>query len=117
MTKFKSGLEKKFSTDHNLEYEPTKFKYTLEHSYTPDWKLGENHYIETKGRWISSDRTKLLAVLQSNPELTIVMVFSNPNTKLSKKSKTSYSDWCNKHKIKWFKVGTEELKEYIDLHL
>lgn len=44
-----------------------------------------------------ADRQKHLLVQEQYPELDIRFIFSNPNAKIRKGSKTSYADWCNKH--------------------
>lgn len=53
----------------------------------------------------------MLAVLASNPDLNLVMVFSDPNKKIYKGSKTSYADWCDKNGLKW--VGVKEFEQQI----
>lgn len=69
--------------------------------YTPDFVLKNGDLIiETKGRFTSSDRTKMLAVMEDHPDLDIRMVFMRDN-KLSKSSDTKYSEWCEKHGIKY----------------
>jgi len=111
----KNSFEQKFKDTYNLEYEPDRLDYTIVHKYTPDWKLTENTYFETKGRWISSDRSKIRAVLKQNPSVQIVMIFQNPKLKLSKSSKTTYSDFCDKHAIPWFDYkDTRGIKDFIN---
>ncbi|MDC8773562.1 PDDEXK family nuclease [Roseateles albus] len=112
-TKFKSTLEEKFHQSFALPYEQSRFAYKVVHHYTPDWCLAPNHFIETKGRWESADRSKLKAVIAQNPHIKIVMVFQNSKTKLNKKSSTTYADWCDKHQITYFQFGTPELTQYI----
>jgi hypothetical protein len=103
--KFKSKFEMRFA--HNLEekgikyeYEPDAFPFTQVHNYTPDFKLG-SIYIETKGKFTGRDRTKHLLIKQTYPELDVRFVFQRASNKLSRVSKTSYSDWCDKHGFKW----------------
>jgi hypothetical protein len=104
---FKSKFEKTFSELYpQLEYEKDKIKYTVEHTYNPDWKIKENTYIETKGLWRSSDRAKMLHVKEQNPLITVYMVFQNPNNKLSRVSKTTYGMFCDKHGIQWATIDT-----------
>jgi len=81
-----------------IEYVPVKPK-----RYTPDFILTGNSkiYIEVKGRFLSADRSKHLAIKQQYPELDIRFFFMNPKVKLSKVSKTTYGDWCDKHGILW----------------
>lgn len=104
--RFRSGLERqvadllnKFNVD--FEYESLKVPYTIPHNYNPDFILANGICLETKGYWEAEDRRKILAVIQQNPELNLKMVFQDPNKKISKKSKTSYSAWCDKHGIQW----------------
>lgn len=105
--KYKSKFEAEFAKRYpQLEYEKDKIKYLVEHTYNPDWKIKENTYIETKGRWTSTDRAKHLHVREQHPELTIYMVFMNPNNKLSRVSKTSYWEFCEKHNIPWATIDT-----------
>lgn len=81
------------------EYETKKIPYTTppaSHTYTPDFLLPNGIIVETKGYFDSSDRTKHILVKAQHPELDIRFVFSNPNTKLSKTSQTTYAMWCEK---------------------
>jgi hypothetical protein len=112
-TKYKSNLEAKFNESFNLPYETATMSYWQAHTYTPDWTLGSNHYIETKGRWIPSDRAKLKRVMQQHSLVKIVMVFQNPDTPLNKGSKRTYGSWCEKNGITFFKAGSEPLAAYI----
>lgn len=74
---------------------------TTQRDYLTDFYLPELAlYIEAKGRFTSSDRTKMKTVKEQHPDLDIRMVFMRDN-KLNKRSKTKYSDWCEKHGIKY----------------
>ena len=118
MTKFKSKLEEKFSKQFRLPYETNRLKYKLEHTYTPDFKVADNVFIETKGRFTSSDRSKIKHVIQQHTEITLALVFQQPTTLISKKSKTSYAVWCDKHNIQWFNVSdTQGIENFIRRHL
>lgn len=64
--------------------------------YTPDFILSNGIIIEAKGRFTAADRRKMLAVKAAHPDERIVMLFMRDN-KISKNSKTHYSDWCMKH--------------------
>ncbi len=82
------------------EYESTYLPYTLAHRYLPDFIDPEaKRIVEVKGRFTSADRAKMKAIRQQYPDYTIEMRFQNPDTKIAKNSKTSYSDWCIKHGI------------------
>ena len=65
--------------------------------YTPDFRLENGIIIESKGRFLTEDRQKHLLIQKQHPEHDIRFVFSNSKTKISKRSKTTYGDWCEKH--------------------
>jgi hypothetical protein len=87
-------------------YEELKLKYVVpetKRTYTPDWRINTDTSIvyESKGRFSSSDRKKMLLVRECNPNIIIRMIFQNPDVRISKASKTSYADWCDKNNIEW----------------
>jgi len=102
---YRSGLEDKISDtlkslNVDFTYEQDKIPYLVpasKHKYTPDFKLPNGTFIETKGRWTAQDRKKHLLLKEQHPEIIIRFIFSNPNEKISKRSKTSYADICTKH--------------------
>lgn len=106
---FRSGLEVQISKQLEAvgveySYEELVVKYTQPakpRSYKPDFVLSNGIIIEGKGRFEPKDREKHLLVREQNPGLDIRFVFSNSNDKISKGSKTSYADWCNKHGFKF----------------
>ena len=104
--KFRSKLEEKVADlleglGVSYEYESEKLSYTIEHNYTPDFVLPNYTYLETKGYWDAADRRKILAVKKANPEIDLRMIFQSPYNTISKKSKTTYAMWCEKHAIPW----------------
>lgn len=101
---FKSKFEEEVAIFYNIKdkYEQTKLKYTLENNYNPDFSLSDTIYLETKGFFKPSDRRKMLEVVKQHPDKKFIMLFQNSNITLSKKSKTTYADWCNKNNIEWF---------------
>ena len=105
-SKFRSKLEEKVAIllqelGITYEYESTKVPYIIQHHYTPDFVLPNYTYLETKGYWDAADRRKILAVKKANPEIDLRMVFQAPYNTISKKSKTTYAMWCEKHAIPW----------------
>jgi hypothetical protein len=104
---YRSGLELDVATfltegGHDFVYEPQdqKARYLVPavyKLYLPDFVLPNGIIIETKGQFTSADRKKHLLIKASCPELDIRFVFNNPNTKIGKKSSTSYGMWCEKH--------------------
>ena len=85
----------------SFQYESEKLSYTIEHNYTPDFVLPNYVYLEAKGYWDAADRRKVLAVKRDNPDIDLRMVFQSPYNTISKKSKTTYAKWCEKHDIPW----------------
>lgn len=102
---FRSGLEQKIAEsldkagvsytyeDQVIEYlKPAKIA-----KYTPDFVLENGIIIEVKGRFLTADRQKHLLVRKQRPDLDIRFVFSRSKERISKKSKTTYAMWCEKH--------------------
>ena len=103
---FRSKLEEKVADllsnlGVSYESESTKASYVIQHNYTPDFILPSGIWLETKGYWDSKDRKKVLAVIKQNPDIDLRMVFQAPYNTISKKSKTTYAQWCEKHGIKY----------------
>lgn len=63
--------------------------------YTFDFLLPNGIIIETKGRFVSADRKKHKIIKDQFPDLDLRIVFSNPNSKIGKRSKTTYAMWCD----------------------
>lgn len=90
-----------------FEYETLRIPYETPAIYLPDFILRQQAIIiETKGAFDSSDRTKMLRVKAAHTALDIRFLFSNPNTRLGKQSKTTYGAWCAKHGFPFAKGGT-----------
>ena len=105
---YRSGLEQdtaKFLKKKGVKftYEEFKIKWVdpKTKTYTPDFVLENGIIIETKGRFISPDRAKHLAVRDQYPDLDIRFVFTNSKTKLYKGSKTTYGMWCDRYGFKY----------------
>lgn len=102
---FRSGLEQQLDETLKIvgidgEYEQHKIPYTIpesQHIYTPDFKLPNGVYVETKGRFMADDQKKHKLIKEQHPELDIRFIFQNSKTKIRKGSKTTYADWCIKH--------------------
>jgi hypothetical protein len=111
---FRSGLEERFAAELtasgvDFDFEKLKVGYTKPErtaKYTPDFVVKTRPdgtprptplIIETKGRFMTADRHKHLLIQRQHPELDIRFVFSNPNQKIAKNSKTTYAAWCEKH--------------------
>ena len=101
---YRSGLEETISLQLTslsvpVLYETEKIKYEVNEvrTYTPDFKLPNGIIIESKGRFVAADRKKHLLIQKQHIFLDIRFVFSNSKAKLTKGSKTTYGDWCDKH--------------------
>lgn len=68
--------------------------------YLPDFVLSNGVIVEAKGRLTVFDRAKHLAIKAQFPDLDIRFVFQFDN-KLTRGSKTRYSDWCEKKGFKF----------------
>ena len=104
---YRSKAEKEFANvladaKINFAYEPNRIPYVASKTYLPDFYLVDyGFYIEFKGYFKSSDRTKHMLIKEQNPLIDIRFVFMNANMKLNKTSKTSYGFWCDQHGFKW----------------
>lgn len=105
---YRSGLEESIASQLEKAqmpyyYETTKIEYDVRETrrYTPDFILPNGIIIETKGRFVAADRKKHLLIKAQHPFLDIRFVFSNSRQKISKSSKTTYGDWCDKFGFKY----------------
>ena len=106
---FRSGLEESVAAQLEaagvpFEFEELVITYTRparQSRYTPDFILGNGIIVETKGRFLTADRQKHLLVKEQHPEADIRFVFSNSRTTISKRSRTTYGMWCEKHGFKY----------------
>lgn len=94
-------------------YETDKIKFTQpakDRTYTPDWKIRDGVYIETKGKLTREDRAKHLWVKEQHPEITVYFLFQNAFNKLDKRSKTTYAAWAEANGFEWSdeKLGIPE---------
>ena len=117
---YRSGLEERTakylrSLKVKFTYEKMKIKWQdlRYRTYTPDFVLDNGIIIETKGRFIPSDRSKHLRIREQHPDLDIRFIFSNPNARLYKGSKSTYASWCEKYGFKYAKekIPVEWIKE------
>lgn len=122
--KFAGGLEenllKQLDKDGvEFEYEPGIIRFEVPAKkawYKPDLLLKNGIIVEGKGEFTSKDRKKHLAIKAAYPDLDIRFVFSNPNAKIGKKSKTTYAMWCEYNGYKYAKkiVPAEWEREPLD---
>ena len=117
---FRSGLEEKIAqqlTEAGIDpkFETIKLPYKVNKNctYTPDFPVGKRIIIETKGRFQTADRMKMLLVKEQHPEYEFRFIFTNPNAKISKVSNTTYGRWCEKNGFKYADklIPTEWIEE------
>ena len=100
------GVQFKYENIRLLYAVPTKIR-----TYTPDLELDNGIIVEIKGRWTAQDRRKMGYVIEQNPDEDIRMLFAVDN-KISRNSKTRYSDWCKKRNIK-YAIGKKVPMEWL----
>ena len=105
MTKYRSGFEERVVASLEKEnipflYECESFEYTLTSRYKPDIFLKNGVILELKGFWKPTDRRKHAAMKAQHPDIDIRLVFQRNNT-ITRTSKTTYGDFCDKHSIPW----------------
>ena len=105
---YRSGLEKTISlflsdNKYTFDYETIKIEWEdlCYRTYTPDFILHNGIIVETKGRFVVSDRRKHFAIQKQHPKLDIRFVFTNSKAKLQKGAKSTYGQWCEKYKFKY----------------
>jgi len=120
--KYRSGLEERVGKQLDdlgiaYSYETLKIKFTRptqDSTYTPDFILPNGIIVETKGQFQTADRKKHRIIReQFGSKYDIRFVFSNPNQKIGKKSRTSYAMWCERYGFRWAKheIPTTWIKE------
>lgn len=68
--------------------------------YTPDFYFKNGTYVEAKGKFTSTNRTRLVAFRASRPDVILRLLFQADNW-LTSKHKQRYSDWATKNGIDW----------------
>jgi len=117
---FRSEFEKDVATQlqpFGFSYEPFQVPYEIPRKYTPDFvyedNRGRGYLIECKGYFRAGDTQKYKAVSKSLPwTQELIFVLMKPNQKVSKSTKLTMAEWCDKHDILWYTIDT--LKELVD---
>jgi hypothetical protein len=116
-SEYRSKLEQKVAAMlPEVLYETDKLTYIVpasKHKYLTDFKLGENSYIEVKGRLTAADRKKYLLVKEQHPEVQLRFFFDKSNNKLYKGSPTTYADWAEKFGFEWTDLKLGLPKEWL----
>lgn len=101
--------------DIKFEFETYKLRYVVPSkmgTYNTDFVLPNGIIIETKGRFTTADRQKHKLIKAQFPDLDIRIVFGRPNTKIGKKSQTTYAMWCDRLGIPYAKATVPQ--EWLD---
>ena len=116
---FRSGFEYDVSKQlqpYGFSYEPWQVDYKIERKYTPDFvyeRGGRTYLIECKGYFRSGDTQKYRSIAKCIPEThELIFVLMKPNQKVSKNTKNTMAQWCDKNSILWYNIDT--LKELVD---
>jgi hypothetical protein len=80
--------------------QPHTIAYQINHTYNPDFTIGNGVILETQGWLTEQDRIKMLAVKEQNPDLDIRYVFQAPNNKIPETGQT-YAEWASSNGIQW----------------
>ncbi len=115
LDKFKSGLERRISTQIESAgladgYEKLVIKYerpSRVSKYTPDFQIGHKPiFIEAKG-WFRkpADRQKMIYARDQNPALDIRIVFQKASLPIYKGSPTSHGKWATDNGFMWADNG------------
>lgn len=118
---FDSGIEMEVQQylsarlGENVVYHPIRIQFIqpakVRH-YQPDFVLRHNDVvIETKGRFTLPDRQKHLMLKKEYPDLDLRLLFDRPFNTISKKSKTTYADWCDKNGFIWADWSSKTIPE------
>jgi len=120
LNKFKSKLEIKAWAElkkhfPSVKYEPDVIAYVQpekNRKYNPDFKMAKNVYIEAKGKLDLATRQKMVWFKECNPGVIIIFLFMNPDNKITKRSKTSYSKWAENEGFLWLDFRKDWIKAY-----
>lgn len=115
---FRSGYEERIAADLNergvdFTYEANCLAYELRVAgavckqcsapavfrvahYTPDFYFTNGTYVEAKGKFTSTNRTRLVAFRTSRPDIVLRLLFQADNW-LTSKHKQRYSQWAANH--------------------
>ena len=116
---FRSGFEYDVSKQlqpYGFSYEPWQVDYIVQRKYTPDFvyeRNGQTYLIECKGYFRSGDTQKYRSIAKSLPWTSeLIFVLMKPDQKVSKNTKNTMAQWCDKNSILWYNIDT--LKELVD---
>lgn len=102
---YRSKLEKEIAKRlKGFEYEPFSVEYWQPKKYTPDFVHPKNQKIwyEVKGFFRSHDEAKkYINIRDSNPDIELRFIISNPNIKAYPRVKIKMGEWLTKNGFAW----------------
>ena len=106
--KYRSNLEREIvkylnSVDIRFEYDKHRLLYVpKKRTYIPDFYIpSADFFVEGKGYFHDShERTRHL-LIRDQLDVDVRFIFQNPNNRLTKGSKTTYADWCERYKFEY----------------
>lgn len=113
-SKFEAELAKKFDElGIKWEYEPCRIPWQpVVRYYKPDFKVtlpdGEEFFVEAKGYFDPSMRSKMAQIREQHPDLDIRFVFMLEDKVISRSTKnpTTYKTWAKRHGYSCWKPDT-----------
>lgn len=100
---------------NNVKYEAESFPYTLECSYTPDFRITTKDgtfFIESKGYLRGDHRRTLLNVKDQYEGAVDLRLLFQRDQKVSKGAKMKYSDWAERYGFQ-YAVGLKKIKDIL----
>ena len=121
---YRSGFEGKVASNlkdlgADVRYEQDRLKYTIpssKHTYTPDFTLDKDVFIEVKGNLTPRDRKLLKLVKEQHPEVRVLILFMRDNYISAKtvKKRKRYSDWAKENGFEYHVSSKGEVpKEWL----
>jgi hypothetical protein len=134
MIKYRSKFEQRVHANikkvvSTTEYEPDTFYFPFkvgkgkcldcgsprisrQSSYTPDFKIRDKVYIEAKGNFTPTNRTRLVAFAEEYPDVTIFLLFQRDNW-ITRRKVSRYSSWATSHGVR-FAIGEKPPNEWFE---
>lgn len=106
---YRSGMEERIDAELKAagierSYEILTIPYTVPeavHRYTADFLLPNGIVVETKGRFLASDRTKHELLRKQYPDLDLRFLFQRADAPIYKGSRTTCAAWAEKRGFLW----------------
>ena len=119
---FRSNFEYEVAQElqpYGFSYEPGAIDYKIKRKYTPDFVFeGGNRtvLVECKGFFRSGDTQKYKAIRDCiDADSELVFILMKPNQRVSKNTKLTMSQWCDKEGLMWYTIDNlQELLDYVD---